>query len=345
MADQAQSPVSPAFAQWLQQQGQNPAALQPLSGDAGFRRYFRVVGSVPPVMAVFAPPATENTPRYLEVSALLQSGGVRVPSVLVADADHGYLLVEDCGDRLLLPALSPATVDAHYADAMTLLLRLQRIAVPVGQLPAYDAQKLWDEMALFPVWFIRDLLELPFGRHEQHMVEQVFDWLIDSALSQPTVLVHRDFHSRNLMLAEGGLVTIDFQDAVQGPMTYDLVSLLKDCYARWPVKQVEAWALAYRRHCLAAGLPAGEDDAAFLRWFDLMGLQRHIKVLGIFARLWLRDGKPGYLNDLPLVFQYVQEAAQRYPQSAELAEWLRVRVLPACERQAWWNPAPREASA
>ena len=345
MPSQTHVSVPSGLAQWLVHQRYDPACLHPLSGDAGFRRYFRVTGSAPPVMAVYAPPETENTFRYLEVSTLLQAGGVRVPAVLAAERDKGYLLVEDCGDRLLLPTLTPASVGRYYGEAMALLLRLQQIAVPAKQLPVYDAQKLWDEMALFPIWCIRDLLDLPFGRYEQQMVEQVLDWLVDSAVSQPSVLVHRDFHSRNLMLSDDELITIDFQDAVVGPMTYDLVSLLKDCYVQWPPASVEAWALSYRRLCLEAGLPAGADDATFLRWFDLMGLQRHIKVLGVFARLWLRDGKSGYLNDLPLVFHYVQTVAARYPQSAELAEWLAVRVLPAFERQAWWRPLAGTVSA
>lgn len=321
--------------------GQNPEldanALQPLSGDAGFRRYFRVEGSRPPVMAVFAPPATEDSARYLEVSAHLQGAGVRVPQVLATDLTRGFLLVEDVGDRLLLPALDSQSADKYYRQAMAQLLDMQRAQVPAGQLPVYDAQKLWDEMALFPTWLVRDLLELPLGRKEQHMFEEVFDWLINSAVSQPQVLVHRDYHSRNLMLQGHDLVTIDFQDAVIGPVTYDLVSLLKDCYIRWPVEQVNEWALHFRSQRLGVGLAAGESDAEFLRWFDLMGLQRHIKVLGIFARLWLRDGKPGYLNDLPLVLLYTLEAAARYAECAEFAEWLEVRLLPSCERQSWWK--------
>ncbi len=324
------------------QLGMLAPALAPLSGDAGFRRYFRVIDSQPPAMAVFAPPATENTALYLAVSQLLASGGVRVPAVHATDLAQGFLLVEDCGDNLLLPALAEKTVDACYGQALDMLLRLQGIAVPAGLIGHYDAQRLWDEMALFPAWFVQELLQLPFGRNEQTLLDNLFDCLIASALAQPQVLVHRDFHARNLMLhahsqPPGELVTIDFQDAVTGPVTYDLVSLLRDCYIRWQPERVAGWALAYRRRLLDAGRMAGDSEQGFLAWFDLMGLQRHIKVLGIFARLWLRDGKPGYLGDLPLVLRYTLEVAAQYPQAAEFVDWMQVRVLPACRRQGWWR--------
>ncbi len=327
------------LAAWVRQQGYRleDADLQPLSGDAGFRTYYRIAGSSPAVMAVHAPPATENTPLYLAVSQLLASGGVRVPQIIATDSERGFLLVEDCGDQLMMAALRPDTVDALYGKAMSLLLSLQQVPVPTQQLAEYDQQRLSDEMALFPRWFVQDLLDLPFGRNEQHLLLNLFEALVASALEQPRVLVHRDFHSRNLMVMGDAIVTIDFQDAVVGPVTYDLVSLLRDCYIRWSPDQVKQWALHYRQQLLEQGLPAGNSDAQFLRWFDLMGLQRHIKVLGIFARLWLRDGKAGYLKDLPLVLRYTVEVAERYPESVEFADWLRIRILPACQRQPWWR--------
>lgn len=328
---------------WVSQQlGSGTVTLSPLSGDAGFRRYCRVEGSHPPVMAVYAPPATENSELYLAVSHLLSTGGVRVPQVLATDLAQGFLLVEDCGDQLLLPALHAGTADSLYGQAMDMLLQIQSINVPDGVIACYDEQRLWDEMALFPSWFVQDLLGLPFGRNEQTLLDNCFDWLVANALEQPQVLVHRDYHARNLMLhaysqPPGELVTIDFQDALVGPITYDLVSLLRDCYVRWPPEQVRMWALAYRKKLINAGKSAGHDEQQFLRWFDLIGLQRHIKVLGIFARLWLRDGKAGYLHDLPLVLHYVMDVAARYPQTAELVEWMQVRILPACRRQPWWK--------
>ncbi len=329
--------------EWVGQQlGRADVALAPLSGDAGFRRYCRVEGSNPPVMAVYAPRATENSELYLAVSSLLASGGVRVPQVLATDLDQGFLLVEDCGDQLLLPALSSSSADGLYGQALDMLLQMQAINVPEGVIAHYDAQRLWDEMALFPSWFVQNLLGLPFGRNEQTLLDNFFDWLVASALEQPQALVHRDYHARNLMLhahsdAPNELVTIDFQDALVGPITYELVSLLRDCYIRWQPEQVTQWALAYRERLVKKGRSAGNDEHQFLQWFDLIGLQRHIKVLGIFARLWLRDGKAGYLDDLPLVLHYTMEIAARYPQAADFVEWMQVRVLPACQRQPWWK--------
>lgn len=316
--------------------------LSPLAGDAGFRRYCRVEAGDAQVMAVFAPPATENSPLYLAVSQLLSSADVRVPKVLATDLERGFLLVEDCGDQLLLPALNEHSADGLYRQALDMLLHMQSMVVPEGVIAHYDEQRLWDEMALFPSWFVQNLLELPFGRNEQALLDNCFDWLVASALEQPQVFVHRDYHARNLMLhahsnPPGELVTIDFQDALVGPFTYDLVSLLRDCYIRWQPEQVTMWALAYRERLIKKGQFAGQDEQQFLQWFDLIGLQRHIKVLGIFARLWLRDGKAGYLNDLPLVLHYVMEVAARYPPAAEFVEWMQVRVLPACHRQSWWR--------
>lgn len=329
--------------EWVGRQlGREDVKLSPLAGDAGFRRYSRVEGSNPPVMAVYAPPATENSVLYLAVSHLLSGGSVRVPRVLATDLEHGFLLVEDCGDQLLLPALNDSSADRLYGQALDMLSRMQNIKVPEGTIAHYDEQRLWDEMALFPSWFVQNLLDLPFGRNEQALLDNFFDWLVASALEQPQVFVHRDYHARNLMLhahsqPPGELVTIDFQDALVGPLAYDLVSLLRDCYKRWPPEQVKEWALTYRKKLINQGKKAGASEQQFLIWFDLIGLQRHIKVLGIFARLWLRDGKAGYLNDLPLVLRYTMEVAVRYPQATEFVEWMEVRVLPACRRQSWWK--------
>lgn len=339
--------VEQQLADWVQQQlvQEQVVELQGLSGDAGFRRYFRVAGSQPPVMAVYAPPATENSELYLTVSQMLASGSVRVPQVKAVDLQRGFLLVEDCGDQLLLAALNKDSVDDFYHLAMDMLLALQAVTVPAAALPHYDGQRLWDEMALFPTWFVQGLLDQPWGRNEQTLLDECFDWLVTSALEQPQALVHRDFHARNLMLHShsqppGELVAIDFQDAVIGPITYDLVSLLRDCYVRWEPAQVEKWALAYRKKLIQQGRQAGTSDQQFIQWFDLMGLQRHIKVLGIFARLFLRDGKAGYLHDLPLVLHYTLEVAAKYPPAAHFVEWMEQRILPACRRQPWWKPLP-----
>lgn len=330
---------------WVREQGCDHP-LEPLSGDAGFRRYFRLQGSNPPLMGVFAPPATENTPAYLHVSEILKAGGVRVPKVNAVDVERGFLLVEDCGARQLLPELNAETVDAHYGRALQMILQMQQLPPEQVTLPAYDAQKLWDEMALFPSWFVQDLLDLPFGRNEQTMLDNLFDCLIESAVEQPQAFVHRDFHARNLMLLDNDdLVTIDFQDALLGPVTYDLVSILRDCYIHWPLEQVEAWALNYLQQAQAAGLYGDIAPEQWLKYFDMMGLQRHIKVLGIFARLWLRDGKAGYLNDLPLVLHYTLSVAKRLACAQEFVEWLEMRIIPACRRQPWYREIDTEIAA
>lgn len=329
-----------ALAHWVaQQMPAHKIQLSMLSGDAGSRRYFRLNASRPPLMAVYAPPSTENMPQYLAVSQLLANGGMRVPQIRAFNAAHGFMLIEDCGDQLLLSQLHADTVDVLYRQVLAELLKLQ--AIPAHTLPHYDATRLRDEMALCPHWFINELLGLSLDNAEHKMLNTLFNVLVDSAQEQAQVFVHRDFHSRNLMLlgeqaAVSEWVIIDFQDAVLGPVTYDLVSLLRDCYVRWSPDCARGWALDYRQQLLAAGGLAGADDGQFLRWFDLMGLQRHIKVLGIFARLYLRDGKAGYLNDLPLVLRYVLEVAAQHSECDDFSAWMQARVLPACKHQPWF---------
>ncbi len=313
--------------------------LSVVAGDASHRRYFRLARGREQWILVHAPPATEKNDAFLRVRDLLAGAGVRVPRLYAADLERGYLLLEDLGDRLLLPALDAASVDTRYRQAFDLLLVMAAIPRP-PELPAYDRTLLAEELGRFPDWFAQRLLGCELAPEERELVDAAAEALIDSALEQPPVVVHRDFHSRNLMLCEQGeLAVIDFQDAVYGPLTYDLVSLLRDCYIRWPAQRVSDWALAYRARLLERGLPAGPDPDRFLRWFDLMGLQRHLKVLGTFARLYLRDGKPGYLRDLPLVIDYVREILARYegvePALGALARWFDARLLPQIRRQPW----------
>jgi len=320
-----------------------PGQLEPVAGDASNRRYFRLRCPRGAVVVMEAPPATENNAAFLAVQQALQSRGVRVPDILAVDMARGYLLLEDLGDRLLLPALSPATAERWYGLAFGILDRLAR-DTGVGLAAAYDAPLLREELSRLPAWFLERLLGLTLTAQERDLLAAVEELLVDSALAQPQVLVHRDFHSRNLMIqGDGELAVIDFQDAVRGPVTYDLVSLLRDCYIRWPEARVEGWALAYRERLCRAGLLEGVDAPTFLRWFDLMGLQRHLKVLGTFARLYLRDHKPGYLQDLPLVLLYVEQALARraaeQPALAELERWWRQRVQPRVAQQAWAGAA------
>tara|TARA_R110000823_G_scaffold195624_5_gene326935 strand:+ start:12716 stop:13672 length:957 start_codon:yes stop_codon:yes gene_type:complete len=314
--------------------------MSPVAGDASSRSYFRAhIGGRKYVLA-HAPPATEKNAAFVAVRELLADAGVRVPAVLAVDYDRGYLLLEDLGEQLLLPALSAATADDFYRLAFDILRKLATADIRNGTLPPYDDALLREEFGRFDTWFVQALLEYRPGADAVSACAGLCDVLVEAALEQPRVLVHRDFHSRNLMLTgDGALAVIDFQDAVAGPLTYDLVSLLRDCYIRWPGEQVRQWALAYRGLLLRASVAEVPDEARFLRWFDLMGLQRHIKVLGTFARLALRDGKSAYLNDLPLVLAYVEEILARYaasePAIARFRDWYTADILPLVEAQAW----------
>ncbi|MEQ8516617.1 MAG: phosphotransferase [Chromatocurvus sp.] len=321
--------------------------LQPVAGDASFRRYFRVRTDARSVIVCESPPAQEKNAEFLAMRYLLERGGVRVPALIAADNRRGFFLLEDLGDAQLLPALADASADALYAGARRMLVTLATVRVPQvgpGAVPDYSAELLRREMDLFPTWFVHRLLGAPVEEPPAGVFEALCARLLASASAQPRVLVHRDFHSRNLMLLpDGALATIDFQDAVMGPLTYDAASLFKDCYLRWPRSRVEGWVLALRDELCQRGITIGDDlatDAAFLRAFDLMGLQRHIKVLGIFARLHLRDGKDGYLADLPRVVAYVEEVFHLYPDEPAVqgfAEWFRHALRPRLQQQPWWR--------
>lgn len=318
-------------------------ALSVVAGDASNRRYFRLAQGGSSYMVVEAPPATEKNEAFLAVRELLAGAGVRVPGLYGVDLQRGFMLLEDLGDAVLLPELAPESVDGHYQKAFGLLRQLAAAAPPAQALPAYDRALLEEELSRFSEWFVEALLGYTLKQHEHELLARVFGKLVESALEQPQVLVHRDFHSRNLMLqADGQLAVIDFQDAVLGPITYDLVSLLRDCYIRWPAPQVRQWALAYRDSLGTTGSLAQVSDEQFLRWFDWMGLQRHIKVLGTFARLYLRDSKPAYLEDLPLVIAYVLEVLGEYglqqPEFAEFHRWFGERLSPLIARQDWSKP-------
>ncbi len=311
-----------------------------VAGDASNRRYFRLETSGGNYIVAEAPPATEKNEAFVVVGQLLATAGITVPAVLDIDYARGYLLLQDLGDQTLLPELNADTVDGYYGQAFELLEKLAAVDVSSLNLPEYDVALLTEELERFPVWFAQALLGLSLNDEEQGLLQKFNRLLLDSALEQPRVVVHRDFHSRNMMLLSSGeMALIDFQDAVVGPITYDLVSLLRDCYVRWPCEQVQGWVLAYRQQLCSRGQWVGDDESQFVRWFDWMGLQRHMKVLGTFARLHLRDGKPGYLHDLPLVIAYVEEIlgkyAQQQPVFAEFKAWFERRVSPLVARQPW----------
>ncbi|HEU0225480.1 MAG TPA: phosphotransferase [Steroidobacteraceae bacterium] len=307
--------------------------ILPASADASFRRYFRVFreGGATQV-AMDAPPEREGLDAWLRVDRILAGAGVQVPEVIAADADQGFVLIGDLGRKHYLEALGAgADPEPLYADAIATLVRMQAAGTAAAAgLPPYDRDLLMREMELFPEWFLGRHLGLAPAPEERRAIADAFDWLCNQALAQPVVLVHRDYHSRNLLLREqGNPGVVDFQDAVLGPVSYDLVSLLKDCYIVWPRERVLAWLDRYRELAAAAGIDAGASRGQFLQWFDRMGLQRHIKVLGIFARLWHRDGKPGYLGDLPRVLDYTLEATAIEPALAAFDAYLRRQVAPA----------------
>ncbi len=298
--------------------------LAPASADASFRRYFRVRHPGGTAIAVDAPPTHEDCRPFVNVARALRAIGLNVPEIHAVDLDLGFLLVGDLGSTLYLDVLDEQSVERLYGDALDALLMLQARAPMVdGGLPPYDRGRLLAELELFPEWFLGRHLGRAPDAALRALLDAAFELLIASALEQPQVTVHRDYHSRNLMRVEvNNPGILDFQDAVIGPVTYDLVSLLRDCYIRWPRERVEAWALGYHELAVRSGVLRERDQARFLRWFDLMGLQRHLKVLGIFSRLWHRDGKPGYLADLPLVRDYAVEVAAGYPELAGLHDLL-----------------------
>jgi len=316
---------------WLRDAcGLDRFAVTPASGDASFRRYFRVgLADGTTRIAMDAPPEHEDCGPYLHVGAELAAIGLHVPTVQVAAPEVGFLLLEDLGQALYLDALGETSADRLYGDALGALATLQACGPRTG-LPPYDLPLLQREMELFREWLADRLLGLRLAADDHARLDRDFARLAANALEQPQVCVHRDYHSRNLMVASPPTPGIlDFQDAVVGPVTYDLVSLLKDCYVRWPQPRVDGWAMGYFELAAQSGILEPALEGRFLRWFDLMGAQRHLKAAGIFARLWLRDGKPGYLKDIPRTLGYIVEAATRRPELADLATLIDDRVLPA----------------
>lgn len=307
-----------------------PAPLEriaPASSDASFRRYFRVWCLGQTYIVMDAPPDKEDCRPFIAIAQALRGLGLNAPDVLAEDLAQGWLLLTDLGSRQYLAELAPDSAPALYGDALEALARLQTGGDPGSPLlPPYDAALLHREMALFRDWFLGQQLALELSAEEQHTLEQTFAALAASALAQPQVWVHRDYHSRNLMVTTADNPgVLDFQDAVVGAVTYDLVSLLRDCYIAWPRAQVEGWALGHRARLQALGMTGLDDAAQFLRWFDWMGVQRHLKAIGIFARLNLRDGKAGYLRDIPRTLAYVLEVALDYPELAGLRALLLAR--------------------
>lgn len=336
-SDTGSDPRSAALRYWFaelcgrHELGTVSGGIEPVSGDASFRRYFRGRTDRGSWVLVDAPTDKENSEPFLAVQALLARAGVHVPEVIAVEPVQGFLCLEDLGDELLLHRLrrDPDQAAQLYRQAFAELLKIQSCEPAGARLPLFDRTRLGNEMELFRDWLCKGLLKLELSAAEHGMLDAVFALLLDSALAEQQVVVHRDFHSRNLMLSGKGLGVIDFQDAVTGPFSYDLVSLLKDCYIAWPADRVSGWALQYLRLADEAGIVRGLEAERFLRDFTLMGAQRHLKAAGIFCRLWLRDGKPGYLVDIPRTLAYIIDAGFGQAKLREFSAWLERRVMPA----------------
>ena len=322
--------------EWLSRELRLKAVrIEPASSDASFRRYFRAFHAGGTFIVMDAPPHKEDVRPYLKVSALLEAVGVHVPHVHESDAARGLLLLEDLGSTLYLERLA-AGDDAErlYGEALDALALIQvRGRAAQAALAPYGHAELTRELSLMPEWFLGRHLQVTPSAEEAWLIESAFAFLTREALAQPAVFVHRDYHARNLMVVSArnpGI--IDFQDALCGPVGYDLVSILKDCYIAWPRERVLGWVSAHRARLIAQGGPAGASESEFLRWFDLVGVQRHLKVLGIFCRLWYRDGKSGYLADLPRVLDYVRDTCARYAELRALGGLLERRIVPELPR-------------
>ncbi|HUW29493.1 MAG TPA: phosphotransferase [Sulfuriferula sp.] len=296
--------------------------LAPASADASFRRYFRaVLSNGDHYIVMDAPPQYEDCRPFIKVAALFGAAGANTPEVLAQDLAQGFLLLTDLGDVTYLSVLTADNAGALYGDALDALVKIQ-VASRHGVLPDYDRALLERELRLFPEWYITRHLGVALNAQQAQTLDSVFEAILANNLAQPRVFVHRDYHSRNLMLTEPNPGVLDFQDAVYGPVTYDLVSLLKDAYIRWDEEVVLDWVIRYWEKARRAGLPVAVDFGAFYRDFEWMGVQRHIKVLGIFARLYHRDGKTGYLKDMPLVMDYLRSACARYRELEPLLQLL-----------------------
>lgn len=301
--------------------GLDRVELEPASTDASFRRYFRLRAEGRSRILMDAPPDREDCRPYAAVTALIEGAGVHVPAIQACDLDAGFLLLEDLGSRCYLDELDATSADRLYGDALEALLRMQ-LRIPAASVPAYDTALVMQELSLFDQWFLRRHLGIDLDAPASDILSSSYALLTEHFVSQPRVFVHRDFHSRNLMLTgERNPGVLDFQDAVSGPAVYDVISLLRDVYVEWPEARVVGWMNDYQREALTRGVPVAGDTDAFARDADFVGAQRHLKIAGIFCRLYHRDEKPGYLRDIPLTLHYLHAECARQPELEPLA-WL-----------------------
>ncbi len=297
---------------WIEAQLKtSPLALEPASTDASFRRYFRVRAAGQSLIAMDAPPEQESCRSFVRVAALMAAAGLHVPTIVAQDLERGFLVLSDLGTTSYLQALNSGSADALFADAIEALLRWQLASEP-GVLPPYNEELLTRELNLFPEWFLERHYGLKLDGERRQALDHLFALVLKNDLAQPAVYVHRDYMPRNLMVCEPNPGVLDFQDAVYGPITYDVASLFKDAFLSWEEERVRDWTARYWEKAKHAGLPVDTDFSIFYRDFEWMGLQRHLKVLGIFARLHYRDGKRGYLEDTPRFVGYVRAVAARY---------------------------------
>lgn len=294
-----------------------PATLTAASSDASFRRYFRWEGDGRSFIVMDAPPPQENCKPFVDIAFLLAKSGINVPKIYAEDLERGFLLLNDLGNKTYLDVIDGENADALFHDALQALLAFQQLPM-VAPLPSYDVALLRRELELFPEWYVKHELGIEFDAAQQQQWQHISGLLIDSALAQPKVLVHRDYMPRNLMLSEPNPGVLDFQDAVYGPVTYDVTCLFKDAFLSWPEELVRGWLESYWQQASALDIPVQTDFEDFLRASDLMGVQRHLKVIGIFARICHRDGKPRYLADVPRFFSYIEAVIARRPELAEL---------------------------
>lgn len=308
---------------WLERTNYKGFDIEIASADASFRQYFRLSEAGESYILMDSSREKESLEPFVDVTKRLLDVNVRAPNILAENLDDGFLVLDDFGNTNYLDVLNDQNFKILYTKAMDEIIKMQK--GDTTDLPLYDKAFLHFEMDLMKTWFLEQYVKLPLSSEDEKIIEDALDAISEVVLTQPQdVFVHRDYHSRNIMLTpEDEIGVIDYQDAMKGAITYDLVSLLKDLYIEYPKDEVKALALLFRD---MLGLEV--DDTTFIKWFDFMGLQRHIKVLGIFARLYLRDGKDGYLNDLPLTLKYTIEAAEKYEETKALADLLKKVVLP-----------------
>ena len=303
---------------WLHNQlSLAPFSIEVASADASFRRYFRVIGDKQTWIAMDAPPDKENCEPFVHIATMIEAAGVQAPHIYHWNKDEGFMLISDLGSQAYLDLLTNSSASSLYEDAIDSIIKMQGLR---NHIPAYDETLLHNEMNLFRDWYLGSHLNIQLSHQQNAVLDDCFQRLAENALQQPRVFVHRDYHSRNLMFTNtGNPGVIDFQDAVMGAISYDLVSLLKDCYIAWPRNKVIEWVNYFLHHNPLTKNIAAEQ---FIRWFDLMGMQRHLKAAGIFARLNHRDGKPGYLKDIPRTLTYIFDVCSRYEELQPIAELL-----------------------